>query len=151
MGHRERALYWARCFGPCAVRAPVHSNLAFCGITPFLSLKTTELPRNHYNSPSGFDPVLRCYTSPGRTSLDGRLRSWGYHIILHFSLFSLFLPIHAPCLSRHHTPSYNMSSLCAPAALTITSWVARPPGAHHKQQQAHITLLLTHIFAMFLL
>ena len=50
------------------------------------------------------------------------------------------LPIHAFCLSRHHTPSYNLS-LCA-AALTITSWVARPPGAHHKQQQAHAILLL---------
>jgi hypothetical protein len=48
------------------------------------------------------------------------------------------LPIHAFCLSRHHTPSYNLS-LCA-AALTITSWVARPPGAHHKQQQAHAIL-----------
>ena len=92
---------------------------------------------------------MRCYTSPGRTSLDGRLRGWGI-IYIYFSLLFIFfqstrltrLPIHASCLSGHHAPSYNPDlSLCA-AALTITSWVARPPGAHHKQQQAHATLLL---------
>ena len=51
-------------------------------------------------------------------------------------------------ITHHRTISF---SLHAPAAPIITSWVARPPGAHHKQQQVHIiSLLLTlHISRCF--
>ena len=52
--------------------SPGPPDITFCDTTPFLTLKTSsELPRNHYNPPSGFGPVLRCYTSQGRTTRDG--------------------------------------------------------------------------------
>ena len=104
------ALYWARCFGPCVARAPVHRRTSLSVTSHrFSPLQTAELPRNHYNSPSGFDPALRRYTSQGRTTRDVRLRSWGYRIILHFSFLFTFLQIYAFCLSRHHTPASNSS------------------------------------------
>ena len=36
--------------------------------TVSLTLQSPELPRNHYNSPSGLDHALRCYTSQERTT-----------------------------------------------------------------------------------
>ena len=88
------ALYWARCFGPCVVGGcgPLKPSIALTSGRSSAS-QTAELPRNHYNSPSGFDPALRCYTPQGRTSRDGRLRSYGHRIILHLAFLFTFFPI----------------------------------------------------------
>ena len=129
--------------------SPGPPDITFCDITPFLSLATAELPRNHYNSPSGFDPALRCYTSQGRTTQDGRLRILGYHIILYFSFFFIHhFSFHLFFFqSKRHacqgiTLHRTISLFCA-LALPITSWVARlgaPQTTTSSQQYFFLTM-----------
>ena len=97
---------------------------------------------------------MRCYTSPGRTSLDGRLRSWGLmyiYISLCFSFSSnprasrAFQSTRPACRSITHHRTYNLSiaplrnlSSCA-AALTITSWVARLSAPQTTTSSSHFS------------
>ena len=121
-------------FVPCAVRAlAATATLPSATSGRFSPLLTAELPRNHYNPPSGFDPVLRCYTPPGRTSLGGRSRSSGFTascISLVFSAFSLSNPHVLPVEASRTIVQQLLSatalsfSFCA-TALTFSSWVAR--------------------------
>ena len=96
-------------FAPCAVRAlAATETLPSVTSGRFSPLPTAELPRNHYNSPSGFDPALRCYTSPGRTSLDGRSRSSGFKSSFYLSCLLCFFsiqPTRSACrgITNHRT------------------------------------------------
>ena len=114
------ALYWARFSSLVVVRAPV-ATATLPSVTShrFSPLQTAELPWNHYNSPSGFDPVLRCYTSQGRTTCDGRSRAADIRVFtsscisLFFSVRYLFQSTRSACrgITHHRTISI---SLCAP-------------------------------------
>ena len=74
----------------------------------------------------------------GRSAAQLRLSN-----LLEFLFLFTFLPIHAPCLSRHHTPSYGIFlSLCAGCAGNPKLVGGSPTRAHHKQQKVHIIFLL---------
>ena len=139
-----RALCWcASVCSLCCESPGGHRNLAFCDITPFLSLLcalTAELPRNHYHydSPSGFGPALRCYTSQGRTSLDGRLRSWGITsscIFLFFSVLSLARTLRAT--RARHRESRNTHAAAATATTATEQHRARARHPARRARRAH--------------
>ena len=107
------------------VRAPV-ATATLPSVTSRRSspLQSAELPWNHYNSPSGFGPALRCYTPQGRTICDGRSREadmsrhQGLSIIFYFSFLflfdsNLFQSTRSACRGITH-PRAIPISLCAP-------------------------------------